>query len=207
MLAMCAINIALIVFLANALKRRIEAEQQLSILATTDSLTGLCNRRRLDEMFEIEWRRASRTRTPIALLMIDADNFKAYNDQFGHHAGDIVLVDIAHCIKAALRPTDICARYGGEEFLVLLPGTSITDATGIAESIRVSLAALRGDHEYLPQSITTISIGVASAVPRTGLQRNDLFRAADAALYQAKCQGRNCTVSATPAGPQELAAA
>ena len=134
MLAMGAINITLIVFLANALRRRTEAEQQLSILATTDSLTGLCNRRRLDEMFDIEWQRALRSQSPIALLMIDADNFKAYNDKFGHQAGDNVLVDIARCIKAtARRATDINARYGGEEFAVLLPGVAVADAIDLAE--------------------------------------------------------------------------
>ena len=87
MLALCATNVALVAFLAGALKRRSEAEHQLAIAATTDGLTGLCNRRRLDEMFDLEWRRAMRTRSPVALLMIDADNFKAYNDQFGHQGG------------------------------------------------------------------------------------------------------------------------
>ncbi len=208
MLAMGAINITLIVFLANALRRRTEAEQQLSILATTDSLTGLCNRRRLDEMFDIEWQRALRSQSPIALLMIDADNFKAYNDKFGHQAGDNVLVDIARCIKAtARRATDINARYGGEEFAVLLPGVAVADAIDLAEKIRASLADLfaRADQEGATPNSPTVSIGVASFVPRPGSQSSDLFHAADAALYQAKCKGRNCTVPAIPT-PERTAA-
>ena len=124
MLALCAINAALIVFLAGAVKRRSEAERQLAITATTDGLTGLCNRRRLDEMLDLEWRRAMRAESPVALLMIDADHFKTYNDQFGHQAGDAALATLAHCIQStAQRASDVCARYGGEEFAVLLPGT------------------------------------------------------------------------------------
>ena len=208
MLGLGAVNLTLIVVLARALRRRTEAEHKLSILAATDSLTGLSNRRRFDEIFGIEWHRASRTQSAISLLMIDADNFKAFNDRFGHQAGDSALIDIAHCIKAgARRATDICARYGGEEFAVLLPGTSIANAVKLAERIRTSLPTLRADPEFGPVITTTISIGAACFVPQPGQRCSELLKAADIALYEAKCQGRNCTVAATMASTPELVAA
>ncbi len=194
MLVLCGINFALVVFLTRALKLRSDAEHQLSIMATTDGLTGLCNRRRLDEMFELEWRRALRSQTPVALLMIDADHFKAYNDNFGHQAGDIALKALAHCIAtSARRASDICARYGGEEFAVLLPDTSTTEAVRLAEHIRKSVTVLRGDQQGRPDSTPTVSIGAASMIPRQGLQPRDLIKAADTRLYEAKSGGRNRT--------------
>jgi diguanylate cyclase (GGDEF)-like protein len=194
MLVLCGINFALVVFLTRALKLRSDAEHQLSIMATTDGLTGLCNRRRLDEIFELEWRRALRSQTPVALLMIDADHFKAYNDNFGHQAGDVALKAIAHCIAhSARRVTDIGARYGGEEFAVLLPDTSAAEAAQLAEQIRKSVIILRDDQQGRPDSTPTVSIGAASMIPRQGLQPRDLIKAADTALYQAKSKGRNRT--------------
>jgi diguanylate cyclase (GGDEF)-like protein len=194
MLVLCAINLALVVFLTRALKLRSEAEYKLSIMATTDSLTGLCNRRRLDEVFDLEWRRAQRVQSTVALLMIDADNFKAYNDQFGHQAGDAALVAIARCIESnTQRAGEITARYGGEEFAVLLPGSSLPDAIKMAEKIRRSLAALRADQQGRPDGTPTVSIGAASMKPRQGLETRDLVKAADNALYAAKGNGRNRT--------------
>ena len=194
MMALCAINLALVLFLTRALKLRSEAEYQLAIMATTDGLTGLCNRRRLDEMFDLEWRRALRAQTPIALLMIDADHFKAYNDQFGHQAGDAALMAIAHCIRTTTqRAADVSARYGGEEFAILLPDTSTSEAVVLAERIRASLLALRTDQQGRPDSTPTVSIGAASMIPRQGLQPRDLIKAADTALYEAKSNGRNRT--------------
>jgi diguanylate cyclase (GGDEF)-like protein len=115
--------------LVAALKRRSAAESQLALLASTDGLTGLSNRRRFDDVFAREWLRAQRTKAPIALLMIDADNFKAYNDAHGHQAGDAALASIAACIaSSARRASDLCARYGGEEFAVLLPGETVEGA-------------------------------------------------------------------------------
>ena len=192
MLALCAINLALVVFLTRTLKRRSEAEHQLAIMATTDGLTGLCNRRRLDEMFELEWRRAQRAQTPVALLMVDADRFKAYNDQFGHQAGDAALFAIADCISSTTqRAADISARYGGEEFAILLPDTSTSEAVALAERIRASVHALRADQQGRPDSTPTVSIGAASMIPRQGLQPRDLIKAADTALYEAKNNGRD----------------
>jgi diguanylate cyclase (GGDEF)-like protein len=156
MLALCATNIALIIFLARALKRRSETEQRLAIMATTDALTGLCNRRRLDEMLDIEWRRSLRTQSSVALLMIDADQFKTFNDTFGHQAGDDALAAIAHCIESnTQRGADISARYGGEEFAVLLPGASLAKAFDLAEQIRASVLALRAEQHGRPDSTPT----------------------------------------------------
>jgi diguanylate cyclase (GGDEF)-like protein len=201
MFVLCATNIALIAFLAGALKRRAEAEHLLAVTATTDALTGLCNRRRLDEILDLEWRRAMRSQIPIALLMIDADNFKAYNDQFGHQAGDAALAAIAHCIQSnTRRASDISARYGGEEFSVLLPDTSLAGAITIAERIRASVLSLRADQQGRPDSTPTVSIGAASLVPRQGLEPRDVIKAADAALYQAKNNGRNRTEPALKIG-------
>ncbi len=190
-------NIGLVMFLARSLKRRAIADQELAVLATTDSLTGLCNRRRLDEIFDSEWRRTQRERKCIALLLIDADNFKAYNDQFGHQAGDAMLASIAHGIDSSTRrAADIAARYGGEEFAVLLPGTSMKDAFDLAEQIRASVLGLPAERHGRPDSAPTVSIGVAAMIPRADLEPGDLLKAADNALYEAKTSGRNRSVKA-----------
>ena len=132
-------------FLAREISRRAQAEDKLEELATTDSLTGLRNRRKFDTEIDNEWRRAARQKTPLALLMIDADHFKAYNDTYGHQAGDQVLVGIAICISDSVgRAGDCAARYGGEEFAVLLPGCSAPDALAVAEKIRLKVAAMVG---------------------------------------------------------------
>jgi diguanylate cyclase (GGDEF)-like protein len=190
----CAMNITLIVFLARTLKSRGRAEDALAVSSTTDSLTGLCNRRRFDEIFEQEWRRAQRTQSSIAMCMIDADEFKSYNDRFGHQAGDAALVAIADCIAmGARRGADFGARYGGEEFVVLLPGKSTEEAFEIAENIRSAILSLRAQEQGREDSLPTISSGVASLIPRQGLQMSSLLKAADMALYQAKSRGRNRT--------------
>jgi diguanylate cyclase (GGDEF)-like protein len=198
-LALCAVNIALIVFLARELRRRTEAEHELAVIATTDSLTGLCNRRRLDEVVASEWSRAKRVHSPIAVLMIDVDCFKAYNDKYGHQAGDRALAAVAECIaKSANRPADLCARYGGEEFAVLLPGETVEGAFEIAERIRGNVLSLRASQHQDPEMVPTVSVGVASMVPYGGLDPRDLIKAADGALYEAKRRGRNRTEVAMP---------
>ncbi|SDN62448.1 sensor domain-containing diguanylate cyclase [Afipia sp. GAS231] len=197
MLALCAMTMALTVFLALALKRRTVAENQLARLASTDGLTGLCNRRKFDEVLSSEWRRSQRSAGPLALLMIDADGFKAYNDAHGHQAGDAALASIAECIaNGAKRASDLSARYGGEEFAVLLPGESTEGACRIAEEIRASVLSLRSQQQGRPDICPTISIGVASMVPQVGLAPSDLIKSADLALYEAKHAGRNRTVAA-----------
>jgi len=209
MLALCAITMALTVFLALAQKRRTAAENQLARLASTDGLTGLSNRRKFDEVLSGEWRRAQRSASPLALLMIDADSFKAYNDTHGHQAGDAALTSIAACIaNGTKRVSDLSARYGGEEFAVLLPGETIEGACLVAERIRDSVLSLRSQQQGRPDICPTISVGVASMVPQAGLAPSDLIKSADLALYEAKHAGRNRTVAAPTALPvqRDLAA-
>lgn len=174
-------------FLGSEMSRRARAEDSLEELAITDALTGLRNRRKFDQALELEWRRAERSGTPLALLMIDADDFKSYNDRFGHQAGDQALFALAGCIAVvARRPGDCAARYGGEEFALLLPGLNATAALQIAETICRSVATLNIEHAPL-----TVSVGVAALTPFNGLATTDLIAAADKALYAAKANGRN----------------
>jgi diguanylate cyclase (GGDEF)-like protein len=197
-MALIAFVLAVTMFLAREIRRRAEAEDKLEELATTDSLTGLKNRRKFDQEIETEWRRAVRHRMPLSLLMIDADHFKAYNDTYGHQAGDQVLVGIAICISDSVkRAGDCAARYGGEEFAVLLPGTSAPDAMTVAETIRRKVQGWSDD-----ASISTVSVGIASVTPTSAMEWHAFVHAADKALYAAKAAGRNCCVLApTPAVP------
>lgn len=190
LLAALALLVATVtVFLAREMSRRSAAEEKLALLAVTDGLTGLKNRRYFDDAIEREWQRSLRQRAPLALLMIDADNFKAYNDLHGHQAGDQVLVAIASCIAdSARRAGDCGARYGGEEFAMLLPNMSAEDAEKFAERIRVQVEALPSKGAAI-----TVSIGVASVIPVGALSVADFIGAADAALYEAKAMGRNRT--------------
>jgi len=173
----------------------LEAENaQLLAMAATDSLTNLSNRRRFDEALEREWRRAHRDQTSLALLLIDADHFKALNDHYGHQHGDQYLRTIAQLIQGNIRrPADMAARYGGEEFAVLLPKTDIDGAYLIAENIRKATLDARIPHLKGEQGVMTVSIGVDAMVPAEGLTAATLVRQADAALYAAKRQGRNRT--------------
>ena len=197
-LALCVIAMSLVVFLAGALKRRTIAEHERAIMAATDGLTGICNRRRFDELFELEWRRSHRAQTPIALLLIDADNFKAFNDRHGHQAGDAALVALATCIAGgATRAADLAARYGGEEFAVLLPGETVEGALLVAERIRATVLSMRAQQQGRSDMSPTISVGVAAIIPQVGLSSRDLVKSADMALYKAKRQGRNCCVAAS----------
>ena len=181
------------IVLAREISRRADAESRLEEMATTDALTGLRNRRKFDQVIDIEWRRAMRQKTQIALLMIDADHFKAYNDTFGHQAGDQVLVGIAICISDSVRRAGDCAaRYGGEEFAVLLPNTSATDAFKIAETIRAKVLDWSDGGAG-----STVSCGIASLAPTAGMDWPVLVAAADKALYAAKAGGRNQSVVAS----------
>lgn len=181
------------IVLAREIGRRADAESKLEEMATTDALTGLRNRRRFDQVIDIEWRRAMRLKTQVALLMIDADHFKAYNDTFGHQAGDQVLVGIAICISDSVgRAGDCAARYGGEEFAVLLPNTSAADAFKIAETIRAKVLGWSDGGAG-----STVSCGIASLAPTAGMDWAILVAAADKALYAAKAGGRNQSVVAS----------
>ncbi|MFL6837309.1 MAG: diguanylate cyclase [Bradyrhizobium sp.] len=193
MAALVLFVVATTLSLAREIGRRAQAEDKLEELATTDALTGLKNRRKFDAEIEAEWRRATRHTTPVALLMIDADHFKSYNDSYGHQAGDQVLVGIGICISDSVRRAGDCtARYGGEEFAVLLPGCSAYEAMNVAETIRLKVEQWSDG-----PTVNTVSIGVASVAPIAGMDWSKLIEAADKALYAAKANGRNQSVLAS----------
>ena len=181
-----------IVWLTLLLRRELSlrqlAENELKQRASTDALTGLANRRKLDEVMNVEWNRAMRAGKPLSLLVIDVDSFKAFNDRHGHHGGDEALRNVASTIAENIRrPADFVARYGGEEFVVVLPETDLDGARAVAEQVRAAVQALplfASDTEPL-----TVSIGIA--VGRAQANVDDLFKAADLALYAAKKNGRN----------------
>jgi diguanylate cyclase (GGDEF)-like protein len=191
MVVLCAVTVVLAMSLNRELTRRSAAERKLIVLATIDGLTGLANRRHFSRTLAYEWRRAMRGRVPVALLMIDADKFKLFNDSHGHQAGDRLLQAIAASIAANVkRPSDLGARYGGDEFAVLLPDTSLGDAAALAERIGQDLSVCcRADQ--IQRGHAHLSIGVASLVPGRGAKHRDLVAAADKALYRAKRLGRN----------------
>ena len=173
------------------------SEQQLQRLATIDGLTGIANRRAFDVRLQAEWNRACRAGRPIALLFVDVDYFKQFNDTYGHLAGDDALRRIAATLEGlALRSSDLCARYGGEEFAVLAAETGIAEAADLAERMRVAVAALAISHALSPVDRVTISVGVAARVPATDADPNTLIASADGALYEAKRTGRNAVVIA-----------
>jgi diguanylate cyclase (GGDEF)-like protein len=176
--------------LCRELRLRQRAEHELAQLAATDGLTGLANRRRLDQALKTEWARGLRSGLPLSLLMIDVDHFKAFNDRHGHHGGDEALRLVAATIEGSVhRPADLTARYGGEEFSVVLAETPLEGAQVIAETIRAAIEALpsfaNDEHPI------TVSIGIASHMIRPGDTLTTLTRIADQALYQAKRKGRN----------------
>jgi diguanylate cyclase (GGDEF)-like protein len=176
--------------LGRQLRLRQNAERELAGLASTDGLTGLANRRRLDQVLKQEWARGMRSERPLALLMIDVDHFKAFNDRHGHHGGDVALRSVAQTLTASIRrPGDLAARYGGEEFMVVLPETDKAGACVIAEKLRLAIEALP---PFAEDTVPiTVSIGVATHLPATHDLPEPLFHAADRALYRAKKQGRN----------------
>jgi diguanylate cyclase (GGDEF)-like protein/PAS domain S-box-containing protein len=167
--------------------------QQLKTLAETDGLTGIINRRAFDEAFAREAARSARNNTPLSLLMIDIDRFKAYNDTYGHPQGDQCLRFISKCLSQSVkRPSDIVARYGGEEFVILLPETDQSGATLVAEEFALSLTQENIAHSGSEFGRVTASIGISSATGRIlRAEPTRLLSLADAALYEAKSQGRN----------------
>jgi diguanylate cyclase (GGDEF)-like protein len=171
-----------------------QAQQQLLTISLTDSLTGIANRRHFDQYFEIEWRRAKRTQTSLAVALFDVDDFKSYNDNYGHQDGDIALQKITQIMATSVqRASDLLARYGGEEFILLLPNTDIAGAAMFCDKIRQQIFESQIEHQHSRTAqVITISVGVAAVVPTEGLDPLSLIKAADAALYQAKSQGRNC---------------
>ncbi|MBN3815926.1 diguanylate cyclase [Paraburkholderia sp. Se-20369] len=178
--------------LLRELKRRQRAEAQLQRMAHRDAMTGLQNRGTFDAVWSREWRRASRSGQPLSLLFIDIDCFKAYNDHYGHQAGDQVLKAVAQCLAACVaRATDHVARYGGEEFVVVLPATDLKGSLSVAEAVRAAIHGLDIAHVKSPFGRVTASIGVASSGGRGIDSGAALVKAADMALYDAKSGGRN----------------
>ncbi len=168
------------------------ANKKLATLSSTDGLTGIANRRRFDEVLLNEWRRAQRTRQPLALLMIDVDFFKNYNDLYGHRLGDDCLCKIAGILQGgSRRSSDLSARYGGEEFAIIAADTDAANALQLARSIHASIESLNEPHAGSPSGKVTVSIGVATMIPESTQQPGVLIEMADRALYDAKNRGRN----------------
>ena len=168
------------------------AYRSVERLAVIDALTGVANRRRFDEVLLTEWRRGLREHTPLSMVMIDVDLFKAYNDTYGHLRGDSCLKQVAEAsMDVVTRAGDMVARYGGEEFAIILPNTTLDGAMQLAKEISESLRARKLPHSASPFGIVTVSSGCATIVPKFGQRAMLLIDMADQAMYQAKCAGRN----------------
>jgi len=177
-----------------------EANRLLRGLAMQDPLTGLANRRQFDEMLGNEFRRVQRLQLPLGVIMLDIDHFKAFNDTYGHPAGDACINAVAAAVDSVLRrPGDLAGRYGGEEFAVLLPGTDSAGAATMGERIRAAVENLGLVHSETPWGIVTISVGAAVIMPPIGpIGPAAFMEAADTALYEAKRAGRNAVRVALP---------
>jgi diguanylate cyclase (GGDEF)-like protein len=178
-------------------------------MSVTDGLTGVANRRGFETVLDTEWRRCYRERLPLALIMLDIDQFKLYNDEYGHQAGDVCLIQVAAAMRrAAARAGDVVSRFGGEEFAILLPENSVTGAETVARKVLEEIITLQIEHNRSTVSQRlTVSMGVASMTANAQALPDMLVKAADRALYQAKKGGRNRFVASAPAPLPELAAA
>ena len=187
-------------------QRTLELEavnHQLEALSATDGLTGLANRRRFDSCWAEEWQRALRTGASLAVIMLDVDHFKAYNDHYGHQQGDECLRRVGEALRVNVRRAgELAARYGGEEFVMIMPGTTVEQARQMAEAVRAAIQEAQIAHASSPVApVLTVSLGVAVGVPLSTDLPDHMLQAADAALYEAKRQGRNRVVlaAASPA--------
>jgi diguanylate cyclase (GGDEF)-like protein len=169
-----------------------EANRKLALMSYMDAMTEVANRRSFDEQLAMEWRRSTRSRSRLSLLLVDIDAFKPYNDALGHQAGDTCLREVAAAISGCVRRAgDTVARYGGEEFAVLLTDTDTPGATILAERIRTAVEQRSIAHPAVAGGRVTVSIGVATMSGKENSEPAALVRAADAALYDAKRDGRN----------------
>ncbi|MEB3174537.1 MAG: PleD family two-component system response regulator [Cyanobacteriota bacterium] len=188
----------------NRLQLQLEAANQLlQGLALVDELTQLANRRQLDNVLATEWQAAQRGNYPVALILIDVDYFKKYNDHYGHPAGDVCLREIARVIAQSVsRPKDLAARYGGEEFMVVLPDTPLSGAQWVGETIRRGMRELNLPHEFsLAADHVTLSMGCISAVPSADFSLSEAIALTDHCLYQAKSEGRDRLITYPPCSP------
>jgi diguanylate cyclase (GGDEF)-like protein len=176
-------------------RQLVATNDRLTVIASMDMLSGLANRRGLQSRLEFEWLRASQNRQALALMMIDVDHFKMFNDTYGHLEGDACLTRLGETLAGIANETmGFAARYGGEEFCLLLPNQSCEQAMQVGELVRAEISDLAMPHATSPHQHVTVSIGVACATPDETQQPSDLIEAADAALYAAKRRGRNAVV-------------
>jgi two-component system, chemotaxis family, response regulator WspR len=182
----------------------LEANIELQRLNNVDALTGASNRKHFNEYIEIEWKRATREQSPLAVLMVDVDDFKKFNDTYGHLAGDEALRKVAEAArKTSGRPADLTARFGGEEFVIVLPRTNLAGASALGEKVRQGVEDLRVAHGASSVgAYLTVSVGGAAIVPRRGDSYIALIETADVALYQAKRSGKNRVVTLGQDPPQ-----
>jgi len=171
------------------------SNNRLSVIATIDTVSGLANRRGFQSRLDFEWSKADHTATELALLMVDVDHFKLYNDNYGHPEGDACLAKLGEALAGiAAQTAGFAARYGGEEFCVLLPNTDMARAMEIGEMIRAAVRDLAIPHRASASKNVTLSVGVAVVQPNSTMRITDLIEAADAALYAAKHAGRDCVI-------------
>jgi diguanylate cyclase (GGDEF)-like protein len=173
----------------------LKLRETLRLQSIRDPLTGLFNRRYMEESLTRELSRCTRSNRPLSVLMLDIDHFKRFNDSFGHAAGDALLQAIGEFLRASTRGEDIACRYGGEELTLILPETSLADAANRAEQIREGLKRLDVRSQGVTLGMATVSIGVAG-FPTHGANTTTILRAADEALYEAKREGRDRVVTA-----------
>jgi diguanylate cyclase (GGDEF)-like protein len=184
-----------------------QANRELQVQSTIDKLTGISNRRMFDESLQKEWRRCARLKMPISLAMMDVDFFKQYNDTYGHQAGDHCLQEVAKQLASSVRrPSDLAARYGGEEFALILGLTDVESACLVSNRARELISNLKITHVASATGYLTVSCGIATLIPDEHSVVENLIKAADGALYQAKKQGRNTVICANePEGLKEHA--